>query len=284
MKDMGPINYCLGIEFKCTKTKIQMCQKKYIEDLLEKYKMTNCRTVTTPVEVGLKLDKRPSDAEEPQVPYRSLIGSLMYLAVATRPDIAFAVNSLSQFNESYGTEHWKAAKRVLRYLNGTLEYGLVFKKTEEPIQGFCDADWGNCGTDRRSYSGYFFRFGGAAITWEARKQRTVALSSVEAEYMALAEAAREATYLKNFLRNIGYQTDSINVKCDSQGAKMLAENPVHHARSKHIDIKHHFVRQALEDGVLNISYLPTSEMPADVLTKGLPREKHNFCRDGLGVF
>ncbi|XP_037958216.1 secreted RxLR effector protein 161-like [Teleopsis dalmanni] len=133
----------------------------------------------------------------------------MYLAVTTRPDIAFAVNFLSQFNSNYNVEHWKAAKRILRYLKGTSNYGLLYEKNNEELYGLVDADWGADLNDRRSYSGYAFIISGAAICWEARKQRTVALSSTESEYMAISEATKEALYLKAILDDVGITTSGI---------------------------------------------------------------------------
>ncbi|CAA9998248.1 unnamed protein product, partial [Nesidiocoris tenuis] len=140
--------------------------------------MENCKPVSIPQETSLKLNK-PQTLDE-KLPFRSLIGSLMYRAIATRPDIAHSVSFLSQFNQNHAEDHWKAAKRILRYLSGTKEVGLVYKKTSELLHGYSDSDWGNNIIDRHSYSGYLFKFGGAAISWEARKQRSVARSSVEA--------------------------------------------------------------------------------------------------------
>lgn len=210
----------------------------------------------------------------------------MYLAVGTRPGITFAVNSLSQYNTCYSKEHWIAAKRILRYIKGTLEYGIVFRKTGAELQGFVDAEWGSCIDDRRSYTGYVFMFAGAAISWESRKQRTVALSSMQAEYMTLTEGAKEAIHLRRFLREIG-----VNIKNptpiwnDNQGAQKLAQNAAFHNRTKHISIRHHFVREVLKKGIIEIGYIPTGEMMADILTKGLGGPKHleHVKRMGLSV-
>ncbi|XP_037951342.1 secreted RxLR effector protein 161-like [Teleopsis dalmanni] len=173
--------------------------------------MKDCKPVKTPIELNIKLTK-PTKIDEgvmKMYPYQSLIGALMYLAVTTRPDIAFAVNFLSQFNSNYNVEHWKAAKRILRYLKGTSNYGLLYEKDNEELYGLVDADWGADLNDRRSYSGYAFIISGAAICWEARKQRTVALSSTESEYMAISEATKEVLYLKAILDDVGITTSGI---------------------------------------------------------------------------
>ncbi|CAK9811678.1 Copia protein [Anthophora quadrimaculata] len=247
--------------------------------------MSNCKSACTPLEVNQKLSKNTNLSEaEGRFPYRELMGCLMYLAVATRPDIAHAVSALGQFNECYGPEHWAAAKRILRYLKGTMTLGLMYKNDATPLFGYADADWGNCAEDRRSYSGYSFILGGAVVSWESRKQRTVALSSTEAEYMSLAEATKEAIYLRKYLLELGFGFSlEIKLYCDNQGALKLAENPIFHNRTKHVDIKHHFVRDALRNKLLKLEYISTSEMVADVLTKSLPGPSHRKCTDRLGL-
>ena len=207
----------------------------------------------------------------------------MYLAVSTRPDIAYTVRALSQFNVRHGMELWNAAKRVLRYLKSTSNYGLTFKKTGKDLVGYVDADWAGCPDDRRSYTGYAFIFGNAAVSWEAKKQRTVALSSTESEYMAMAEGAKEAIYLQNLLEEFGIQKRSTVLYNDNQGAQALVKNPIFHARTKHIDVRHHFVRDAFESKLIEPTFLRTEEMPADILTKSLFGRKHYNCIRMLNV-
>lgn len=210
-----------------------------------------------------------------QFPYRNLIGSLMYLATSTRPVIAYAISALSQFNENPGQGHWKAAKRVLRYLKKTENLGITFTKTGENLTGFSDADWGANIDDRRSYIGYIFKLADGAINWSSRKQKTVAMSSAEAEYMALSEAAKEVIYIRRFLSEvIGELVDVTTIIYDNQSAGLMAKNLDFHERTKHIDLRYLFVREAVEDGKIKIGYLPTEDMPADVLTKGLSMPKH----------
>ncbi|CAA9998103.1 unnamed protein product, partial [Nesidiocoris tenuis] len=189
------------------------------------------------------------------------------------------------FNNCHTIEHWNTAKRVLRYLKKTPTHGLMFRKTGKQLQGFTDADWGNCPDDRRSYTGYFLTLGGAAITWQARKQSTIALSSVEAEYMALTEASKEAVYRRQLLRELKLLDDSnaTLIHNDNQGSQLLAKNPIYHGRTKHIDIRHHFVRNCVENGSVKLTYTPTTEMPADILTKPLPVNKHRQFTEALGV-
>lgn len=286
MKDMGKIGHCLGIEFsRDEENRVYLNQKIYLDKVLERFNMSQCKSITTPIDINVKLEKPEcvNDNAMKQFPYQSLIGALMYLAVSTRPDIAYAVNYLSQFNTNYDIEHWKAAKRVLRYLKGTSTYGLVYEKTGLPLFGMVDADWGANTIDRRSYSGFAFILAGAPISWEARKQRTVALSSTEAEYIAISEATKEAMFLRDILNNIGIECECVELFNDNQGAIKLTQNRNFHSRTKHIDIRHHFVRDMCEQGVIKLKYLSTDKMPADVLTKGLNGTKHHECLRNLGM-
>lgn len=286
MKDMGVLSYCLGIEFTRDEDgRVYLNQSLYLEKVLKRFGMSECKPIQTPMDVNVKLQKPDCVNENVmnQYPYQSLIGALMYLSVTTRPDIAYSVNFLSQFNTNFNIEHWKAAKRVLRYLKGTSECGLMYERTEIPLFGVVDADWGNNSIDRKSYSGFAFILAGAPISWEARKQRTIALSSTEAEYMAISEAAKEAMYMRDVLTNVGVECECVTLFNDNQGALKLAQTRNYHSRTKHIDVRHHFIRDMCEQGVISLKYLRTDRMPADVLTKGLTGSKHQECMDNLGM-
>ena len=230
---------------------------------------------------GLRLERA---TECDNKPYRELIGGLMYLATTTRPDIAHAVSVLSQFNDYHNEEHWLAAKRVLRYLKGTKDVGLVFGASEDLLTGYADADYANDVTDRKSYTGYVFSLGGTAISWESRKQRSVATSSAEAEYIAISEAAKESIYLNDFLLELGFNNLSSKlIYNDNQSAKLIADGGGRYSRTKHIDVKYHFLRSLVQEGSIIIQYLPTNNMIADILTKGLPRIKHEEFTANMGL-
>lgn len=288
MKDLGPINYCLGVEFKqdIVSKEITMCQRRYAEEVLERFNMKDCKSISTPLDANSKLEARKETSDEDMnFPYQSLIGSLMYLAIFTRPDIAYPVNALSQFNSNFSTQHVTAGKRILRYLKGTLDLGLKFVKTNERLEGFADADWASDVNDRRSYTGYLFKMSGTAVCWEAKKQRTVALSSTEAEYVAISKCSREAVYLRALLIELSFmKADSpIVIYNDNQSAAKLVDNPIMHQTTKHIDTRYHFVREAAEDGKIEIHYMKTDEMPADILTKGLFKPKHQLFLKKMGL-
>lgn len=289
VKHIGLAKYCLRIEINQKPGEILLSQQRYIGEILKRFSMESCNPVSTPGEVGgQKVERTVAQANDglqnSKVPYRELVGALMYLAIATRPDIAYIASFVAQFNNDYSQKHWGMAKRILRYLKGTSNFVLCFRKSDHALTGYTDADWGNCTIDRKSYTGYAFTLCGAAVSWKAQKQRTVALSSTEAEYMALAETARETAYLRILLRELGEpQSSETVVFCDNSGAKFLSENPVYHARTKHIDIRHHYVREAVANGVVAVKSIPRTEMTADVLTKALPKPKHYQCAKWLGL-
>lgn len=226
----------------------------------------------------------PGEAEKvDRTKYQELIGSLLHLSVYSRPDISCSVNMLSQFNQDPRKQHWNLALKVVRYLATTINQKLEYKKTGKPLVGFVDANWAQDVNDRRSQSGFYFILAGAAISWESRKQKVVAMSSAEAEYIALTEAAKEASYFKYIFEelNIG-KKDPITIFSDSQSAQHMAKFGSHHHRTKHIHYKYHFIRETVENGVVNIKYVPTQNMPADFLTKPVPKPKHEYCCQEIG--
>lgn len=285
IKDLGEVKRYLGMNISVKKDSnnyvITVDQQQYIEELLLKFHMTDCRTADTPIENKLNVPK----AEKCTIglSYQKLLGCLMYLAVMTRPDITYSVSYLSQFNTCYSVEHWNYAKRVLKYLKKTKMYCLKFSSQGESLQGFVDADWASDSLDRKSYTGFCFVMSGSAVSWQSRKQRVTALSSTEAEYVALSEACREAVYLRELLCELTGSLLTIRLYCDNQSALRMASNHQCHNRTKHIDVKHHFVRETVKSGKVEITYLSTNEMPADLLTKGLGSVKHYKFMESLGI-
>jgi hypothetical protein len=218
------------------------------------------------------------------VPYKAAVGSLMYVMVATRPDLAFAMSVVSQHMAKCGPKHWAAVKRVMRYLQGSLDAKLVLGGKSLALVGFCDADWAGDATDRRSTTGYVFMLGGGAISWNSKKQPTIALSTTEAEYMAISQCTREAIWLRQLMSDVGLeQKKATLIMCDNQGAIALMKNPIHHSRSKHIDIQHHFIREKVEVEVIEMKYISTERMVADVLTKALAKPRHEVLRKEMGL-
>ena len=201
IRDLGEVQQCLGIDFRRDGNVIELSQSGYVDEMLNRFGMENCNPVSSPLDQNPKLNREveESSKDEADLPYRELLGCLTYLATCTRPDISYAVSYLGQFNNCFGEPHWKAAKRILRYLKGTKDVGLVYRPDSKPLVGYVDSDWGNCHLDRRSHSGFIFLLSGCAVTWDSKKQKTVALSSCEAEYMALTKGAKAAVFLQRFL-------------------------------------------------------------------------------------
>ncbi|UYV75442.1 hypothetical protein LAZ67_13000282, partial [Cordylochernes scorpioides] len=292
IKDLGGINCCLGIRIQMKEDgSISIDQERYIEELLAKYRMKEAKPISTPMDSNSKLTKISSIESENEpvkkVEYQSLIGSLIYLSVSTRPDIAYAVSALGQFSNDPRRQHWNAAKRVLRYLKGTSCLRITYRKSNEALHGYADADWGGNLVDRKSHTGIVYFLARGPIAWESKKQQTVTLSSTESEYIALCEAGKEAVYLRALLYEMGFG-ELLNgptvLKTDNQGAQQLARNPVYHARTKHIDIKWHFIRSICSDGLVEVVHTPTQENVADILTKGLPSLFLNKMRQKRGKY
>ena len=262
-------------------------QPAYTESLLQKFEMDMARSVATPVDTGTKLLKTVDNDEcIDQRQYQSAIGSLLYLSVATRPDIAFAVSNAAKFSAQPGKQHWTAVKRIMRYLRGTTNLGLIFTpQVSAECIGYSDADWGGDLEDRKSTSGYLFQISGAAVSWRSKKQTCVALSTAEAEYVALAGAAQEAMWMRQLTAEleIDAPAEAITIFEDNQSAICMTKNPQFHGRSKHISIKYHFIRDHVNDGVVKLQYCPTGDMVADMLTKGLPKDQFIELRQMAGI-
>ncbi|XP_024518486.1 uncharacterized protein LOC112341862 [Selaginella moellendorffii] len=289
MKDLGAVRQLLGMEVdrdEADRT-ITLTQCQYVKKLLNQFNMTSCKSVATPVVTGIKFTSKMDDLFDQPSVYRSLVGGLLYLANMTRPDISFAVGLLSRYMQSPSCYHWQMVKRVLRYLKGTAAHGLVYKcsgQSKLVLQAYCDADWaGNLDT-RHSTSGICCIIAGAPVSWGSKKQTTVALSSAEAEYVAASTAAREIIWLRRLLGELNQQqSDATILHCDSRSAIAMSKNPVFHARTKHIDVQHHFIREHVAAGDLHLEYVPSQYQLADLLTKPLSELTFIKLRNQLGV-
>ena len=253
MSDLGELKWFLGTEYKRSKNSIKMNQTRYIQKILSRFKMSNCKPKPTPCVLGIE---KVSNIKSPKLSdprrYREIVGSLIYVMTGTRPDLCYIVTKLSQKMSEPTVADLGTAKHVLRYLKGTQDLGLTFTKSLSPLtllKGFCDSDWGASVEDRQSLTGYNFQLSqhGPLISWKSRKQPTVALSTCEAEYIALANAVQEAKFLMQLCLDmkVGIKEGKSLIMIDNQGAMNLAKNPVQHQRSKHIDIKYHFIRSEI---------------------------------------
>lgn len=290
MKDMGTAKGCIGVRINRNEKTIELDQEIYIWEILKRFGMADCKATCTPSDTNTKLSiNMPGDdatmEELKKIPYQEAVGSLLYLAQGTRPDIAFAINDVSRFNANYNMAHWKAVKRIFRYLRGTINYKLRYSfQAENKMIAYSDADWASDIDKRRSCTGYVFKLSGAAISWKSTRQNTVALSSTESEYMALAATVQEAVWLIQMGNELGYKMHGpLNINCDNQSAIKLAGSDGYRPRSKHIDIRFHYIRQKIESGLIKVEFLETGKMVADSLTKAVPGNKHNFCSNEMGL-
>lgn len=291
--DLGPINWLLGIKItqNLEDRTISLSQQSYIEQILTRFGLEESRAATTPLEPGIDLTPdSPSVSSTLLTPsektkYREMIGSLMYVSVMTRPDITFAVSTLSQYLETPHSTHLKAVTRVFRYLLGTKSIQLVLGGSQCRITGYSDADWASH-LHRHSISGFVYFIGGGIVSWSSKKQPIITLSSTEAEYVALTHSSKDILWIHKFLSELS-SIFSFNLPttlfCDNQGAIRLSKDSTFHARTKHIDIHFHFIRQTVSSGNVSLKYCPTSDMIANIFTKSLTHVKFIKFQDLLGL-
>ena len=280
-KDMGELKCFLGTDIIRDKNSMKLCQQKLITKILQKYNMTDCKGVSTPMEVGFQFD----DANAVNVPYREIVGSLNYLAMITRPDICYATAYLGRFLDKPTAAVWKAAKRILRYIKNTKNLKLTFHRSdkENAITAYADADWGSDKIDRKSVSGMAIYHNGNLISWSSKKQQTVALSTAEAEYLAAASCAAEILYLKNLAEDFSQNDVNTTLLVDNQSALAMIQNYENTKRSKHIDIKVHFIKDIVAKGLVKVNYIPTEKNVSDIFTKPLCKAKFIGHRDNLKI-
>lgn len=285
MSDLGKLSYYLGIEVEQGKGYIELKQTAYAKRILEKAGMSECNPTKYPMEPKVLITKDEGGKPVNSTQYKSMVGGLRYL-VHTRPDIAYAVGIVSRFMERPTMMHQNAVKRILRYVKGTLNFGLVYTKNSgnNILTGYSDSDLAGHVDDRKSTGGMAFYLNESLITWVSQKQRCVALSSCEAEFMAATAAACQGIWLRKLLSQVTNScVGPVVLYIDNKSAIDLAKNPVFHGRSKHIDIRYHFIRECVERGEIVIKHVRTDEQRADTLTKALPIIKFEKMRQLLGV-
>jgi len=289
VKDLGELSLILGMRWKRNRAerKSNLNQTTYIQEILEKFGMQDCKVVSTPAVKIIEEDSKKLTTNEI---YMEVVGSLIYLTTCTRPDIAYAVSKVSEHLKDPTEKDWIAVKRILRYLKGTQDVGLVFggKEARKDLEGWADANWAGDVKSRLSRSGLVnklhfrlklivymeqieFKIAAGAISWSSKKQANVALSTAEAEYVSGCLGTQEAIWLRRFIGGLGETLNTPILNMDNQGAIALGKNPVHHSRTKHIDIKYHFIREKVLNKEINLKYCPTQDMIADTLTKALAK-------------
>ena len=292
MKDLGPANKILGMQIHRDRDarKIWLSQKNYVNKILRRFNMQDCKPISTPLPINYKLSSSMSPSSEAEriemsrVPYASAVGSLMYAMICTRPDIAQAVGVVSRFMANPGREHWNTVKRILRYVKGTSDVALCFEGSDFIVKGYVDSDFVGDLDKRKSTTGYVFTLASGAVSWVSKLQTVVALSTTEVEYMAATEACKEAIWIKRLVEELGHTQQNIPVYCDSQSALHIARNPSSHSRTKHIDVQYHFVREVVEEGSVDMQKIHTKDNLADIMTKPVNSDKFIWCKSFYGLF
>ena len=284
IKDLGPVHYFLGIQVQRSASGFFLSQEKYAEDLLDRAGMLQCKPASTPIDTSPKVDAADGDPVPDASEFRSLAGGLQYLTM-TRPDLAHAVQQVCLHMHDPRLSHLALLKRVLRYVRGTTSFGIELHASPSvEVHAYSDADWAGCPDTRRSTSGFCVYLGDSLISWSSKRQPTVSRSSAEAEYRGVANAVAECVWLRQLLLELGCSIDKATiVYCDNISAVYMATNPVHHKRTKHIELDIHFVRERVAFGEFRVLHVPTDQQFADVMTKGLSTKVFEQFRSSLCV-
>ncbi|KAI3746849.1 hypothetical protein L6452_09291 [Arctium lappa] len=276
MNMMGEMNFFLGLQVKQFSTGIFINQPKYIMDILRKFKMENSKPIGTPMAQGTKIGIDPSGKAVDVRTYRGMIGFLMYLT-SSRPDIMFSTCLCARYQANPKEIHMSAVKRIFRYLKGTADLGLWYPKdTSFKLTAYTDADHAGCMLDRKSTSGHVQFLGDKLVSWASKKQLCVSTSTAEAEYVAAASCCSQVLWMRTQLRHYGFHFNKIPIYCDSKSAIAITVNPVQHTKTKHIDVRYHFIKDHVEKGTIELFFVKTDYQLADLFTKPLDEKRFSF--------
>lgn len=273
------LKYFVGMEIEKVNNCIRVHQRDYIEQIINKYCMSDSNPASTPADVNVVISKKV-DESIVNFPYREAVGSLLFLSSVSRPDISFAVNVLSRYVNNPSQQHVNAIKRVIRYLINTKDLYICYGESSD-LTGYSDSDFAGDVDTRKSTTGYIFNMNGGPITWCSQKQKTIALSTTEAEFVAACEAAKEILWLQQLLLELGENVKYVSLYVDNQSAIKLISNPVYHKKTKHIDVKFNFIREKVELGIIKLNYIPSNSQLADMLTKALPTQAFMYLRNQI---
>ena len=284
MLDLERMRYFLGIQILQHTHGIFMCQRKYVQDVLSRFGMKDCNAVKNPIVPSTKLSNNDVGSKVDATLFKQVIGRLIYLTT-TRPDLMHGVSLISIFMTNPTENHWLASRRILRYLKGIAEFRMYYKKGESiNVVGYTDSDFAGDVDDRKSTSGFVFLLGCGVVSWSSKKQLVVTLSIIEAKYIATAFCACQSIWTKRIMETLGFKNQNkILVLCDSNSAIQLSKNSIFHGRSKHIDIRFHFLRDLVKDGSIELSHCNTQNQIVDIMTKPLKLEQFLKLTNMLSV-
>lgn len=284
-RDLGDVKEFLRMRITRDGNKIMIDQCQYLKKVLQRCGMQNANSATTPLPAGYQPEVNTAPVNPTiRSRFQTVIGSLLYIMLGTRPDIAYAVTKLSQFSANPTEEHLNKVLYICRYLIGTKNYKLVYDGDSGLGLTACvDSDWGSDPNTRRSQTGYILKLANGIFSWNSHAQKTVAHSSMEAEYMAMSDCSRQVAWIRMLLGELGYQLEPIPLCGDSQGAQFLSDNPVTERRSKHIDIRYHYIKEVIAKKYIEIFFIDGKENPADMFTKNLGHVLFNKFRATLGL-
>jgi len=284
MKDLGELRYFLDIEVIQSFKEIWLLQRQYALNKLFEYGMTNYKPISIPLEQNVKLNVNEGNLVKDTTMYKRIVGSLIDMTI-TRPDLSYVVGVVSQFMQTPREPHLDVMKRILRYIKHTLQCGIFYEvKSQLQVHGYTEADWVGNVSNRRSTNGFMFSFGSGAISWNNKKQPTVALLSIEVEYRGVTIAPCEGVWLQKLLSDLGRLVDAlIVIYCDNISSILFANNPVYHARTKHIEVHYHFIRKKVLTKEIDLIHVNTEDQVANIFIKALGTNKLNKFRKMLGV-
>ncbi|CAJ2654309.1 unnamed protein product [Trifolium pratense] len=283
MSLVGELTYFLGLQVKQMEDTIFISQEKYARNIVKKFGMEGGSHKRTPAPTHLKLTKDEKGVDVDQSLYRSMIGSLLYLT-ASRPDIMFAVGVCARYQSEPKMSHLTQVKRIFKYVNGTCGYGILYTHgNDSTLIGYCDADWAGSADDRKSTSGACFFLGNNLVSWFSKKQNSVSLSTAEAEYIAAGSSCSQLLWMRQMLKEYSVEQDVMTLYCDNLSAINISKNPIQHSRTKHIDIRHHFIRELVEEKIVTLEHIASEEQLADIFTKALDASQFENLRGKLGI-
>lgn len=287
MKDLGAAQSCLGLRLTQSEGRIELDQSFYIKEILTRFDMHECKPVNTPSNTGIKLSAQMVTNENDltgKVPYQEAVGSLIHLTNCTRADIAFAVNEVSKFNQKHSQEHWTAVKRIFRYLRGTIDMKVLYtRKESNEMHAFCNSDFATDEDERRSCSAYVILMSNGPISWYSHRQPIIALSSTEAEYIALSDCTKHLLWLRKLTNELEKECSTTVINVDNESTIKLSKSDQYSSRTKHIDVRYHHVRELITSGTVKVQYVNTKLNVADSLTKAVTAEKTAYCREKMGI-